>query len=132
MKINKNFITAFFLLLIMLFSFLFRLSFLNAPLEADEGEIAYIAQQLEQGSIPYKDAVHQKTPGMIYIYLLIFKTLGRDVSNIRVFTFLFVLSEIFLIYKLADMLFGRNVGLISSVIFGIVTADVNLLGFIYG
>ncbi len=117
------------LLSIFLFALLIRLPYRYVLLEADEGEIAYISQQMEQGDIPYKDAVHQKMPGMFYIYLLIFKILGKNVGDIRIFTFLYSLSGIFLLYKLGTLLFGRPVGLISSFIFSIISLDPNRLGF---
>ena len=113
MVLDKR-MTAFLLLLIALFALLIRLPYRYVLLEADEGEIAYIAQQVEQGAIPYKDAVHQKMPGMFYVYLLIFKTLGKNVEDIRIFTFFYSLIGVFLLYKLASLLFGRSVGLLSS------------------
>ncbi|MBM4047935.1 MAG: hypothetical protein FJ279_22775, partial [Planctomycetes bacterium] len=37
-----------------------RAPFFRVPLERDEGEYAYIAWLMDQGGLPYRDAVNQK------------------------------------------------------------------------
>ncbi len=126
-KLDKK-ITTLFLLLIMFFALLIRLPFLNVPLERDEGEYAYIAQRIEHGDIPYKDAFNQKPPGIFYIYWLAFQTLGEKVRDIHLFMYLFTLIEIFLIYKLGSILFNKSIGLISAGIFSFITIEPGVCG----
>lgn len=124
-----KFWTAFLLLLIIIFSLLIRIPMLNVPLERDEGEYAYIAQCIQQGDLPYRDIVCQKPPGIFYLYLLAFKVTGVKVSQIHFFLCLYVLIEIFLLYRLSLMLFNKPVALISALIFSVITAEPSVSGF---
>ena len=45
-----------------------RLRLLGLPLERDEGEYAYMAQQLLQGVLPYTEAHSMKFPGIFFVY----------------------------------------------------------------
>lgn len=124
---DKNWVV-FWLLLILFLSLLMRLPFLNVPMERDEGEYAYIAQRIQDGDIPYKDAVCQKPPLVFCIYLLIFKIMGKEISDIHLFTYLYTLLEVFLIYKLGQRLANKSVGLISALIFSIITIEPGVFG----
>jgi 4-amino-4-deoxy-L-arabinose transferase-like glycosyltransferase len=128
MDLNKK-ITLLFILVILFFSFLVRLPFLNVLMEADEGEIAYVSQQMEQGGIPYKDGISQKMPGMLYVYLFVFKIFGHQISDIRLFSFIYALVGVLLLYKLGALLFNKPVGLMASFIFGLISADPARFGF---
>ena len=54
-----------------LFALLLRVPVAAMPLERDEGEYAYIAQQWLQGGLPYRDSFDQKPPGVHLMYVLI-------------------------------------------------------------
>ena len=45
-----------------------RLRLLGLPLERDEGEYAYMAQQLLQGVLPYTEAHSMKFSGNFFVY----------------------------------------------------------------
>lgn len=52
---------------ILLAAALVRRPYLDVPLVRDEGELAYIAQRIAAGDVPYRDAYHQKTPLPAYL-----------------------------------------------------------------
>ncbi|MFH1238663.1 MAG: glycosyltransferase family 39 protein, partial [bacterium] len=64
-----------------------------------------------------------------YVYLFIFKIFGRNISDIRLFSFIYALAGIMLLYKLGELLFNKPVGLIASFIFGVISADPARYGF---
>ena len=45
-----------------------RFRLLGLPLERDEGEYAYMAQQLLQGVLPYTESTSLKFPGIFFVY----------------------------------------------------------------
>lgn len=122
--------TALSLFLVIIFSLLIRLPYLNVPLERDEGGYAYIAWRMEQGELPYKDVFDNKPPLIYFIYLLIFKVFGHSVKAIHCFLLLWVLAEVFLIYKLCRQLFHEDsLALLAAAIFAFVTSEPGVLGF---
>ncbi len=127
-RLNKNALSVALLGVIAITSLLIRLPFVSVPLERDEGEYAYTAQRMDQGEIPYKDVFDQKPPGIFCIYWLIFKTLGTTPESIHMFTYIYTLIEILLIYKLGKMLFGQTVGLVAASIFSLITMEPCVLG----
>lgn len=71
------------LLLLITTTFAIRLKLAPMPLERDEGEYAYLAQLICDGSAPYKDAYAFKFPGIYAAYTLILKFLGSTDTAIR-------------------------------------------------
>ena len=60
-----------------------RFSDLRMPLERDEGEYAYGAQEIARGYMPYKDTFCQKPPGIFAWYRLGFRLFGESVVGIH-------------------------------------------------
>jgi hypothetical protein len=71
------------LLLLIAVTFAIRLNLAAIPLERDEGEYAYIAQLIREGSSPYKDAYAFKFPGIYLAYTLIIEIFGASDQAIR-------------------------------------------------
>ena len=67
---------------------LVRLRLLGLPLERDEGEYAYMAQQLLQGVLPYTESHSMKFPGIYFVYAgilaIVLFVLSMRVINNRV------------------------------------------------
>jgi hypothetical protein len=85
---------------------LIRAHYFDVPLERDEGEYAYMGQQILKGEIPYKEAWNMKLPGVYYCYALSMSVLGQTTKGIRIGALLFVLGSITLLYLMTLRLTG--------------------------
>ncbi len=107
---------------------LMRATIINIPLERDEGEYAYIAQQAMHGAVPYRDAFDQKPPGIFAIYTAGMFIFGRSAEAIHFFMFLCTLGTMGLLYRLVRRLCGTGAGLLAALVLGIITAEKGVLG----
>ncbi len=81
---SSCFFSGFFVFLILLFlTILIRSPDINMPLERDEGEYGYAAQEILRGAMPYKDTFCQKPPLIFLWYILGFKVFGQTVKGIH-------------------------------------------------
>ena len=113
----------FLLVLLLAGSFLARVPFREVELIRDEGEYAYIGQQILQGAVPYADIYNQKTPFVFYFMAITQELFGSSLSAIRLSTALWGLAATVVIYLLAQTLFGRLAGLWTAAVFSIMTLD---------
>src|SRR5262245_15325871 len=72
--------------LILASSFAIRWPFRHVPLIRDEGEYAYLGQQILHGAIPYRDVYNQKTPFAFYFFAAIQVAFGSSLEALRVAT----------------------------------------------
>ena len=79
---------------------------LSTPLERDEGEYAYIAQQMLKGVPPYVSAYSMKLPGIYVVYALIISMFGQTQTGVHLGLLIFNAATIFVIFLLAKKLFG--------------------------
>jgi 4-amino-4-deoxy-L-arabinose transferase-like glycosyltransferase len=107
------------LLTILAMAFTLRLAFLHEPFERDEGQYAYIAQEILHGSIPYRDVIEFKPPGVFYIYALAITLFGDTTESIRLFTAYYSLFTVIVIYLIARNLRGVWAGLLAALLYGI-------------
>jgi len=87
-------------------SVLVRLPDLAMPLERDEGEYAYAAQEILRGHMPYADTFCQKPPVVFFWYLASFVVLGQNVYAIHLIMTLAAALSAFGLYLLARRLLG--------------------------
>ena len=92
----------------------FRWTLISIPFERDEGEYAYIAQQVLQGEVPYNDAFDQKPPGVFLIYTIAMLIFGQSVQGIHLFLSAWTLVTVWLLYRLVARLFGYGAGLMAA------------------
>jgi 4-amino-4-deoxy-L-arabinose transferase-like glycosyltransferase len=127
--VNNKIFTALLLLLVMIFSILIRLPYLQVPLERDEGGYAYIAWRMEQGELPYRDIFDNKPPLIYFIYLLIFKVFGYSLGAIHFFLMIWVLAEAVLLYFFCRQLFPEPaIALIAAAIFSLLAGEPGVFG----
>jgi len=102
---------------------------LSIPLERDEGEYAYIAQQMLKGVPPYESAYSMKLPGIYAVYALFFVIFGQTLTAIHLGLLIANIAAILLVFVLTKALFDPLTGLFAAASFAIlsVTAPV-LLG----
>jgi hypothetical protein len=106
----------------------FRWTLIRIPLERDEGEYAYIAQQALQGDVPYRDAFDQKPPGVFFIYTIGMFIFGRSAEGIHFFLYVWTLVTVWLLYRLVSRFCGTGAGLLAALALSIMTAEKGVLG----
>ncbi len=102
------------LLLVLLGSLLIRLPLLAVPLERDEGEYAYVAQQMAQGTVPYRHLVSSKPPGLFLIYRGILGLFGESVVGLHRGLACYTVLTLPVLYRLGADLWHPRAGLLAA------------------
>jgi 4-amino-4-deoxy-L-arabinose transferase-like glycosyltransferase len=90
-----------FLLILACFTGLFRMQSLHLPLDREEGTIAYMAKNMSQTVMPYRDIFDYRPPLIYSVYKAAFSIFGTDTDAIRYFTTIYIIFIILLLYMLA-------------------------------
>jgi len=98
------------------------------PLERDEGEYAYIAQQWLEGDVPYKDSFDQKPPGVFLAYAVLIRVFGTRPASLHWGAQVYTLGTLTLLWLLGRALFSPPAGLVAAVLGGFLTANHSMLG----
>jgi len=112
-----------------IFIVLCRLRLLGVPLERDEGEYAYVAQQLLQGIPPFVSIYHVKLPGMYGAYAVIMTLFGQTCEGIHLGLLVADLLSCIPMYLIAKRLFNPTAAAYAASVFFIMTISQSLLGF---
>jgi hypothetical protein len=89
----------------------------------DEGEYAYIGQEILRGAVPYRDVYNQKTPFVFFFFAGVQGLFGPGVTALRIATTVYGLATTVVLYALARMLFGRPAAVGTVVAFVMMTFD---------
>ena len=108
---------------------LFRIHYLDVPLERDEGEYAYIAQRMASGDIPYKDIFDQKPPGTFFAYWTVFRLGPETTRAIHAAALVAALLSSWSLFLVVRLLAGDRSALAAGVIFAFLLSDPNVYGF---
>ena len=101
---------------------------MGLPLERDEGEYAYIAQQLLQGVLPYTESHSMKFPGIFFAYAGVLIVFGQSPIAIH-FSLLFTnIATAFLLYLLGSKLLNQSAGIVAGISFSALTLSPSLQG----
>ncbi|HCK68936.1 MAG TPA: hypothetical protein DHW17_06605, partial [Nitrospina sp.] len=107
---------------------LVRLRLLGLPLERDEGEYAYMAQQLLQGVLPYTESHSMKFPGIYFVYAGILAIFGQSPVAMHLSLLFVNLATAFLLFLLGRNLLSESAGIVAAVSFAVLTLSPTLLG----
>jgi len=113
-KVPQLLKTKILVLLIMLFSILIRIPYFDCPLCPDESGFAYQAYFWLNDVNPYRSSFFIYFPGFPLLYAFIFKTLGINPLNIRLFLAFWNAITVLFIYLTAKKLFSEKIALLSS------------------
>ena len=100
---------------------LVRLRLLGLPLERDEGEYAYMAQQLLQGVLPYTESHSMKFPGIYFVYAGILAIFGQSPVAIHLSLLFVNLATAFLLFLLGRNLLSESAGIVAAVSFAVLS-----------
>jgi hypothetical protein len=102
---------------------------LGFPLERDEGEFGYIAQQLLHGVPVYDSAYTQKLPGSYYVYALFLGLFGQSAFAIHLGLLLVNAAIMGLIFLTLRRTHGGLAGCVGALVFGFMALSPTVLGF---
>lgn len=101
---------------------------LDAPLERDEGEYAYMGQLLLQGVPPYAEAYNMKLPGIYAAYAAVLAVFGETARGIHQGLLVVNALSIVLLFLLARRLAGPVAGLAAAAAFALLSLSVAVQG----
>jgi 4-amino-4-deoxy-L-arabinose transferase-like glycosyltransferase len=101
---------------------------LAMPLERDEGEYAYAAQEMLRGFLPYRDSFCQKPPVVFFWYLLGFQVFGETVVGIHLTLAVAAAAGAFGLFLLAQRLAGRSAAYLAGLAFLVGSAGSGYFG----
>ncbi len=116
------------LLLIIICSAVIRVRLASLPLERDEGEYAYIGQQMLRGVPPFESAYSMKLLGIDAVYAIILAVFGQTQTAIHAGLIVFNAAAILVIFLLAKDLFGRLAGITAAGAYAIMSMSASVLG----
>lgn len=94
-----------------------RLQYIDLPLERDEGEYAYIAWRITEGTPPYLSAYTMKLPLVHILYALTFKILGTSAVSARFLLMAVNLASGLLLFHIAKHYCNARIALLSLGLF---------------
>lgn len=97
---------------------LIRLPSLDLPFDRDEGTYAYIGwTMLKKGVVPYRDIFDHKTPLTYLVYGVISSLFGYSFFPVRVFSLIYFLASLFVLFRLSERYFGKKTAFITGLLF---------------
>jgi hypothetical protein len=91
-----------------------RWRLLDVPLDRDEGEFAYIAQQMLRGVPPYESAYAMKLPGIYAAYALVMTVAGQSLRGIHLGLLALGAATTGAVFLLGRRLYDSAVGLAAA------------------
>ncbi|MGA2091995.1 MAG: glycosyltransferase family 39 protein [Sedimentisphaerales bacterium] len=101
---------------------------LTIPLTRDEGEYAYIAQQMLKGVPPYVSAYSMKLPGIYAVYALFFILFGQTITAINLGLIIFNALTILIIFLLAKRMFDSISAVVSAAAYAVMSLTRSVFG----
>ncbi len=97
---------------------LIRLPSLSLPFNRDEGTYAYIGwTMLKKGVVPYRDVFDHKPPLTYLVYGVISSLFGYSFLPLRVFSLIYFLASVFVLFRLFERYFGKKTAFITGLLF---------------
>ncbi len=110
---------------------LLRAAHLGFPLERDEGEFGYIAQELLRGVPVYVSAHTQKLPGTYWAYALFMSLFGQTAAGIHLGLLLVNAAMMALIHLVVRATHDRPSAWLAATVFGLAGMSPMLYGFAF-
>ncbi|HEX7078834.1 MAG TPA: glycosyltransferase family 39 protein [Candidatus Eisenbacteria bacterium] len=106
-----------------------RVMHLGFPLERDEGEFGYIAQEMLRGVPMYVSAYTQKLPGTYLLYALFVSVFGQSITAIHLGLLLTNAAIMGLLFLTLRKTHNGLAGCIGALVFGVMALSPTVFGF---
>jgi hypothetical protein len=107
------------LTLILVATALFRLQYLDIPLERDESFYSYIGKLALSGGKPYIDFYEMKPPVLFYSYAILVGIFGYSGTGIHLAATALAVGNTYFTYAIAKKLGGQQVAYLSAIAYSI-------------
>lgn len=110
----KNLIFISLFVLLTIFPFFF---YLHGALHIDESYFMFVGNSILHDSIPYKDYIDIKPPGIYYLFALTFSIFGKSFYAARAVLFIFNALSAIILFLIGRKLWNKETGMLSSMLF---------------
>ena len=107
------------LVAILALTFYLRLLFFGQMIDADVGNLGYMGWRMAEGEVLIDLEGPGKPPLFAMLYALFVQAFGPSVLGLKMFGAFFVLMAVISIYWLANKAYGKEIGLLAALFFGV-------------
>jgi 4-amino-4-deoxy-L-arabinose transferase-like glycosyltransferase len=107
------------LIAILALTFYLRLLYFGQYIDADVGNAGYMAWRMAEGEILLDLEGPGKPPLYSMLYAVFIRLFGTSILGLKIFGVLFVLLAVLAVYWLANQGYGKRVGLLAALLFGV-------------
>ncbi len=104
-------------LLLILFSvFILRFPSFLQPWGADQAVYGYIAKEMLDGKVPYRDLYSSTGYGVFFAYAALLKIFGNNMLAIHIGDFIASILTVMIVYFLSRLLYGKECAIIAGIV----------------
>ena len=107
------------LVAILALTFYLRLLYFGQMIDADVGNLSYMAWRMAEGEVLIDLEGPGKPPLYFMLYAVFIRLFGPSVFGLKMFGTIFVLMAVLTIYWVARQAYGKQVGLLAALLFGV-------------
>ena len=107
------------LIAILALTFYLRLLYFGQYIDGDVGNMGYQAWRMAEGEVVIDLEGPGKPPLYPMFYALFIRFFGPSVLGLKMFGTIFVLLAVLAVYWVANQAYGKNVGLLAALLFGV-------------
>jgi 4-amino-4-deoxy-L-arabinose transferase-like glycosyltransferase len=107
------------LIAILALTFYLRLLYFGQYVDADVGNVGYLAWRMAEGEILIDLEGPGKPPLYPMLYAVFIRLFGTSVLGLKMFGAFFVLMAVLAVYWVAKQAYGEQVGLLAALLFGV-------------
>jgi 4-amino-4-deoxy-L-arabinose transferase-like glycosyltransferase len=107
------------LIAILALTFYLRLLYFGQIIDTDLGRAGYIAWRMAEGEVLIDIEGPGKPPLYVMLYTVFILLFGTSLLVLKMFGAIFVLMAVLAVYWLGNQAYGKNVGLLAALLFGV-------------
>lgn len=107
------------LIAVLALTFYLRLLYFGQIIDADVGRAGYVGWRMAEGEVLIDLEGPGKPPLYVMLYAVFIKLFGPSVLGLKVFGTVFVLMAVLSVYWVANQPYGKKVGLLAALFFGV-------------
>jgi len=104
---------------ILALTFYLRLLYFGQIIDGDVGRAGYLGWRMAEGEVLIDIEGPGKPPLYVMLYAVFIKLFGPSIMGLKIFGTLFVLMSVPAIYWLTRQIYGKQVGLLAALLFGV-------------